>query len=1047
MGEVYRAFDTRLHRRVALKLLLVAGAKNDDARKDATARMVREARAAAALDHPNKVGVFELGEVLDVPYIAMEYIAGRTLRAHVGDASVPVARKVAWLCDVARALDAAHAVELIHRDVKPDNVMVREDGVVKVLDFGIARRATQTADALLPTAGPAIPTLTGAGVIVGTAAYMPPEQIRGERLDGRADQFAWAVMAFELVTGQHPWGATSDALGLLGAMLTRPPRALSELAPTAPPTLGEVIARALSPTPEARYARMSEVVAALAPLAALSGPDAPPPAGAAGGSATTSPFAATVQTHPSSVKVATPIESAPTIAAEAASPSQALREAPLASPGVVSAPRLRRYLVLHAAILLTGLGSIVAVGYAGRDRYDVPEWIKMGGVPQLGVIAAFVVGAVGLVLAARRRARTGNAGVGSYWLAILPALVGALGTYAGWRAILEHMGDAQGTNAATHFSAGTFEVDADRFLGFSFTALLFASLAAMPGLAGSTSATGTLSQGVGLRRWETLAATIGLAVVAALAIVLRVPSGALVAGTGAVVLGAGLVLPTVHPESAARDELERATAGLLAVASMTNVGLTRVEAREAVLWVEEPTRASRVAEIIAADREHTATLAVAFVVLGVVLGLELVRVVRLSRLRAVKAPGPAVAALIAIVVLGAIGDIAQHWRFSARGAELRADLCKQFDLFARLDPPQGDALDAKKFAPHKATAVQVAAEVVAVNGKAVLRLGALESSDGMAHLATDLDRALAESAADAQAASDVDLSMSIDRSVHGDALARVLSIARGAGVKRLELLLTRGESPKLPADAPHEVRVVLPRDFVALPVQLADDGAAIDSNATFGELAPGLLASALANAGPVRLAVAIKGASKRAGEVRAPSVASGAAPSAFACALTKRTFASAPDTASCSADTVAWCSPTGAIVACCAKGLVPISDDGACGCAAAEPAPGETRHPSCAPATLPALGYDAIRAAVQARALELDGCYKEGLRRVPGIAGKVSVYFEIDPRGRVFDARIQEATLPDAETQRCMLIIFKSVRFPKAGGSVSVTYPLNLDGK
>ena len=271
MGRVYRAFDTRLHRRVALKLLLLPEGLDRAARSEAAARMIREARAAAAVDHPNKVGVFELGEVDGAPYLAMEYIAGTTLRAWVGDRSAPLAMRLGWLVDAARALDAAHVAGLVHRDIKPENVMLRDDGVVKVLDFGIARRAAVPADPSAPTAAPAGATLTGAGVVIGTAAYMPPEQIQGHELDGRADQFAWGVMAFEVLTGQHPWGAASDALALVGAMLTKPARRASSIAEDVPPDVDALIARTLSANRDDRYPRMNDIVAVLAPISATNG--------------------------------------------------------------------------------------------------------------------------------------------------------------------------------------------------------------------------------------------------------------------------------------------------------------------------------------------------------------------------------------------------------------------------------------------------------------------------------------------------------------------------------------------------------------------------------------------------------------------------------------------------------------------------------------------------------------------------------------------------------------------------------------------------------
>jgi serine/threonine-protein kinase len=261
MGSVYRAHDTRLDRRVALKVISDESAQREDAR----GRLVREARSAAALDHPNAVSIFDVGELEGAPYIVMELVSGRTLREVVGDATIPLSTRVGWLADVARALGAAHRRGLVHRDVKPENVMVRDDGVVKVLDFGIARRVTGqvsasgSVDVGAPTQSPAQPTLTREGVKVGTPAYMAPEQIRGDALDGRADQFVWGVLAFELLTGKLPWRGRHDALSLVASILTDDVPALDGV----PPAVQSVVRRALSKKPDDRFPSMEDLVRAL----------------------------------------------------------------------------------------------------------------------------------------------------------------------------------------------------------------------------------------------------------------------------------------------------------------------------------------------------------------------------------------------------------------------------------------------------------------------------------------------------------------------------------------------------------------------------------------------------------------------------------------------------------------------------------------------------------------------------------------------------------------------------------------------------------------
>ncbi|MDC3961598.1 protein kinase domain-containing protein [Polyangium jinanense] len=257
MGIVYRAHDLKLARKVALKTL----AAGDE---EAAARALREARAVAALDHPNAIAIYDAGEWEGQPFIAMELVEGETLRAYVGDPSVPVRRKIRWLVDVARTLAAAHRAGIVHRDIKPENVMVRRDGRVKVLDFGIARRSQAPVDPAGPTAKPNAPSLATKGGVSGTPMYMAPEQVRGKAADGRTDQFSWAVLGYELCEGTRPWDA-HDALSIVAAMMSEPPRPMQ--AEGVPAALREVLGRALGRLPAERYGSMDDIVELLEPLA------------------------------------------------------------------------------------------------------------------------------------------------------------------------------------------------------------------------------------------------------------------------------------------------------------------------------------------------------------------------------------------------------------------------------------------------------------------------------------------------------------------------------------------------------------------------------------------------------------------------------------------------------------------------------------------------------------------------------------------------------------------------------------------------------------
>lgn len=261
MGEVYRAEDTRLGRKVALKVLRAQDLADGETWGRAVARMQREARAVAALSHPSIVAVYDVGEHEGTPFIAMELAQGKPLRELVGK-DLPLSTRLGILIDIAKALSAAHHAGLVHRDVKPENVMVQDNVLVKVLDFGIARRAPQVFDPHAPTQDGALVTMTAEGAILGTPAYMPPEQLRGETIDFRADQFAFGVLAFELLSGKLPFRTDKGAVSLIASILSDPAPPLEGV----PEDLAEIIARTLEKAPEDRFDSMDDVVSALSSL-------------------------------------------------------------------------------------------------------------------------------------------------------------------------------------------------------------------------------------------------------------------------------------------------------------------------------------------------------------------------------------------------------------------------------------------------------------------------------------------------------------------------------------------------------------------------------------------------------------------------------------------------------------------------------------------------------------------------------------------------------------------------------------------------------------
>ncbi|MFB7663145.1 serine/threonine-protein kinase [Kitasatospora sp. NPDC056138] len=253
MAVVYRAEDLRLGRTVAIKLLPPELARNDVFRQ----RFARESRAAAAIDHPHIVPVYEAGEVDGVLYIAMRYVAGRDLGVlldRTGPLAVP--QTVRIIAQVASALDAAHAHDLVHRDVKPGNILIAEGPDAErpehayLTDFGLTKKS-------LSLSG-----LTTAGQFVGTLDYVAPEQISGRPVDGRCDLYSLGCVVFELLTGAPPFRREDD-LSLLWAHLNDPAPLITAARPELPGALNAVLVKALAKTPDQRYDSCLGFVAAL----------------------------------------------------------------------------------------------------------------------------------------------------------------------------------------------------------------------------------------------------------------------------------------------------------------------------------------------------------------------------------------------------------------------------------------------------------------------------------------------------------------------------------------------------------------------------------------------------------------------------------------------------------------------------------------------------------------------------------------------------------------------------------------------------------------
>jgi serine/threonine protein kinase len=253
MGEVYLAQDSKLGRKVALKLL----PEELTRREDLVRRFALEAKAASALNHPNIVTVYEIGQTGSSHYIATEYISGETLRQHFRRGRMSLREVLDIVIQVAGALAAAHAEGIVHRDIKPENIMLRPDGYVKTLDFGLAKlTALKSSGSSAAGADLEAATLvkmdTEPGMMIGTPHYLSPEQARGLDVDGRADIFSLGVMTYEMLAGRRPFGGDTR-LDALISTLEKEPLPLASSAPGLPAELQRIVSKALRKDRDERY--------------------------------------------------------------------------------------------------------------------------------------------------------------------------------------------------------------------------------------------------------------------------------------------------------------------------------------------------------------------------------------------------------------------------------------------------------------------------------------------------------------------------------------------------------------------------------------------------------------------------------------------------------------------------------------------------------------------------------------------------------------------------------------------------------------------------
>ncbi|MGH9391745.1 MAG: serine/threonine-protein kinase, partial [Vicinamibacteria bacterium] len=261
MGEVYRARDTKLKREVAIKVLPESLAKDPEA----LARFEREAQAVAALSHPNILAIHDFGKHGGVTYAVTELLEGQTLRGKLDAAPIPRRQAVDYALQIARGLSAAHEKGVVHRDLKPENLFVTKDGLLKILDFGLAKRI-ETAAAEEGTSRPAVSQHTEPGTVMGTVGYMSPEQVRGLPVDHRSDIFSFGAILYEMLSGERAF-KRDTAADTMSAILREEPAELSESGRTIPPALDHIVRHCLEKDRDDRFQSAKDIASELQEVA------------------------------------------------------------------------------------------------------------------------------------------------------------------------------------------------------------------------------------------------------------------------------------------------------------------------------------------------------------------------------------------------------------------------------------------------------------------------------------------------------------------------------------------------------------------------------------------------------------------------------------------------------------------------------------------------------------------------------------------------------------------------------------------------------------
>src|SRR5437773_5843449 len=255
MGEVYLAHDTKLDRKVALKILPAEVAAHQDRMR----RFVQEAKTASGLNHPNILTIYEIEQIDSVNFIATEFIDGVTLRQRMRNAPMKLREVLDVAVQIASALSAAHAANIVHRDIKPENTMLRRDGIVKVLDFGLAKLTERVPPDSVDTEAPTS-FKTDPGTVVGTAIYMSPEQARGLDVDSRTDIFSLGVLIYEMLAGRLPFEGSNTNEIVASILSDKEPPPLARYAREVPAELERIVAKALRKNRDERYQTIKDLL-------------------------------------------------------------------------------------------------------------------------------------------------------------------------------------------------------------------------------------------------------------------------------------------------------------------------------------------------------------------------------------------------------------------------------------------------------------------------------------------------------------------------------------------------------------------------------------------------------------------------------------------------------------------------------------------------------------------------------------------------------------------------------------------------------------------